>query len=140
MIKFEDIDGGHRRVIVQDLIGGRRLREDPYDSNIKKWTWAEGAQIRLVTDNVMDTAPSTAEGINLSTRFPPDGGNGMSAWAMWPWYPKEGADGDGELLFPRGAEIKEVVDVNGDWYWGVYMGQQGLVPSPYVKVLDNGPT
>lgn len=142
MIKFEDIDGGHRRVIVQDLVGGRHLREEPYqspDSGLKKWTWGEGSQIRLVTDKVIDTAPSTAEGMNLSTNFPPNGGSGMNVLARWPWYPKEGAEGEGELLFPRGAEIREVVDVNGDWFWGVYMGETGLFPSPYVRVLDNGP-
>jgi hypothetical protein len=40
-----------------------------------------------------------------------------------------------ELLFPRGAELKEIVDVNGYWYYGVYMGAQGLFPSTYVKML-----
>jgi hypothetical protein len=61
----------------------------------------------------------------------------MKALAMWSWYPKE-EDGDNELLFPKGAEVRECVDVNGDWFWGVYMGAKGLFPAPYVKVLDKG--
>jgi hypothetical protein len=62
----------------------------------------------------------------------------MRALASWSWYPKEG-EGDNELLFPRGAEIRECFDVNGDWFFGVYMGAKGLFPAPYVRVLDKGP-
>jgi hypothetical protein len=58
----------------------------------------------------------------------------MTALAEWGWFPKEGADD--ELLFPRGAEIRECKDVNGDWWHGTYMGTQGLFPSPYVKILE----
>jgi len=68
-----------------------------------------------------------------TTDFPPDGGPGMTAVALWPWYPEEGALD--ELLFPRRAEIKEIVDVNSEWFYGVYMGAQGLFPSSYVKIL-----
>ena len=37
---------------------------------------------------------------------------------------------------PKGAEIKECKDVNGDWWHGTYMGTQGLFPSPYVKIVE----
>ena len=41
-----------------------------------------------------------------------------------------------ELAFPKGSEVREVVDVNGDWFFGAYMGTKGLFPAPYVKVLE----
>ena len=34
------------------------------------------------------------------------------------------------------AEVREVEDVNGDWFHGSYMGAQGLFPSPYVRVVE----
>ncbi|KAI9803335.1 MAG: hypothetical protein M1826_004972 [Phylliscum demangeonii] len=40
-----------------------------------------------------------------------------------------------ELMFPRGALIREVQDVNGDWYWGCYAGRLGLFPAGYVRVV-----
>lgn len=144
-INFEDNDGGQRRVLIQDLVGGRCLRKEPHippSSGLQKWFWADHSQtqVRLVTDKVIDSAPLTADDgpdLALTTSFPPDGGTGMVVWARWAWYPKEGEDGGGELLFPRGAEIREVVDVNGDWFWGVYGGAVGLVPGPYVRVLES---
>lgn len=142
IIGFEDRDGGQRRLVFHDLVGGRSLKQDPYHGpklGLQLWTWAEGSQIRLVTDNVMETSPSSAEDLTLSSVFPPDGGVGKNFWAKWSWYPKEGTEGDGELLFPRGAEIREVIDINGDWYWGVYGGVRALLPSPYVRLLNNGP-
>ena len=45
-------------------------------------------------------------------------------------------EGEGELAFPRGAEVRECVDVNTDWFFGAYMGKKGLFPAPYVRVLD----
>jgi hypothetical protein len=143
VVGFEDKDGGQRRVIAQDLVGGRGLHEEPSKSldhagqDLQQWSWAEGSQIRLVTTDVSATAPTTSVGLSLTTKFPPVGGSGMKALAMWSWYPKE-EDGDNELLFPKGAEVRECVDVNGDWFWGVYMGAKGLFPAPYVKVLDKG--
>lgn len=145
IIGFEDSHGGQRRVIIQDLAGGRSLHEEPSKSldhsgqDLQQWSWAEGSQIRLVTTDVAATAPTTSTSLSLTTSFPPVGGSGMRALANWSWYPKEG-EGDNELLFPRGAEIRECVDVNGDWFFGVYMGAKGLFPAPYVRVLDNGPT
>ena len=34
----------------------------------------------------------------------------------------------------KGAEVREVEDVNGDWFHGVYMGVKGLFPAPYVAM------
>jgi Zn finger protein HypA/HybF involved in hydrogenase expression len=144
IVGFEDNRGGQRRVIVQDLVGGRVLHEEPSKSldhsgqDLQQWSWTEGSQVRLVTTDVAATAPTTSIGLSLTTKFPPLGGSGMRALANWSWYPKEG-EGDNELLFPRGAEIRECVDINGDWFFGVYMGAKGLFPAPYVRVLDKGP-
>ncbi|KAE8450179.1 hypothetical protein EG329_006960 [Mollisiaceae sp. DMI_Dod_QoI] len=147
VVGFEDNRGGQRRVVVQDLVGGRGLTEeqcshrDHSGAELQKWSWGDGVHIRgdgthvrLVTTDVMRTAPSTSTEIVLDTAFPPDGGVGMSAVALWSWWSTP--DADDELLFPKGAEIKECKNVNDDWWHGTYMGKKGLFPAPYVKVLD----
>ncbi|RFU35913.1 hypothetical protein B7463_g481, partial [Scytalidium lignicola] len=141
IVGFEDGRGGQCRVIIQDLVGGRGLYEQPCTSSdlsaagIKQWSWADGTHVRLVTTDVSKTAPTSASGMVIENSFPPDGGVGMKCVALWSWYRKE--DADDELLFPKGAEVTEVKDVNGDWYHGTYMGQRGLFPAPYVGRLDN---
>ncbi|KFY96050.1 hypothetical protein V498_02939 [Pseudogymnoascus sp. VKM F-4517 (FW-2822)] len=140
IVGFEDARGGQRRVVVQDRVGGRGLFEEPaktqdaVDAGLQQWSWAEGTRARLVANNVASTAPTGNPA--MTREFPPDGGVGMRAVALWSWYPKEG-EGANELLFPRGAEVREVVDVNGDWFHGSFMGTKGLFPAPYVRVLDS---
>ncbi|KAI9691728.1 MAG: hypothetical protein M1822_007800 [Bathelium mastoideum] len=63
-------------------------------------------------------------------QIPPDGGVGMRLRARWAWFPAEGVTN--EVMFPRCAEIREAMDINGDWYWGVYAGKGGLFPGVYV--------
>ncbi|OBT63299.1 hypothetical protein VE03_07935 [Pseudogymnoascus sp. 23342-1-I1] len=139
-VGFEDARGGQRRVVVQDRVGGRGLFEEPaktqdaVDAGLQQWSWADGTRARLVANNVASTAPTGNPA--MTREFPPDGGMGMRAVALWSWYPKEG-EGANELLFPRGAEVREVVDVNGDWFHGSFMGAKGLFPAPYVRVLDS---
>ena len=145
IIRFEDSGGGQRRVIVNDLVGGVGLGQKPYSSNIATsvpcmvWSWADGKIYRFVTNNVSESAPAPIptpmDGLTLSMRFPPDGGVGMRAVASWSWYPKDGVDPQ-ELMFSRGAEVREIVDLNGDWYWGTYAGKGGLLPASYVRVFD----
>ncbi|KAK8172401.1 hypothetical protein BKA80DRAFT_21826 [Phyllosticta citrichinensis] len=65
--------------------------------------------------------------------FPPDGGLGLRAVALWSYYPAPHVRD--ELAFPKGAEIREAEDINGDWFWGVYAGAKGLFPGAYVRVL-----
>lgn len=155
VVEFRDGPGGQFRHVVADLVGGRRLAVGPADiEGLQKWSWFEGdrKRERLVT---LDVAASALKTTHASARpaaradsdgtnedpavatvpvetFPPAGGTGMSAIATWSWYPKA----DDELLFPKGAEVREIEDVNGDWFFGVYMGSSGLFPSPYVHVLD----
>lgn len=136
IVGFEDSHGGQRRIILNDLVGGRLLKEEPSQSfgepgvEFRRWSWSNGTKMRFVATDVMFTAQASSA---RTIDFPPDGGPGMTALALWSWYPEEGALD--ELSFPRGAELKEIVDINGEWSYGVYMGAQGLFPSPYVKML-----
>lgn len=147
IVGFEDGRGGQRRIIVQDLVGGRGLVEEPTASadptagDLMQWSWGDGVHIsgdrshkRLVTKDVMKSVPPSSLAAERETNFPPDGGVGMRAVAIWGWYPADGADD--ELLFPKGAAIEECKDVNTDWYFGTYMGKTGLFQANYVRVLD----
>lgn len=136
IVAFTDGRVGQWRYVAQDVVGGRSLRCEAFKDaehqgeDLQKWTWGHGSQAtgRLVTKQVSETAPTVD---NMAQRFPPDGGLGMRAVARWGWYPQAGVDD--ELLFPRGAEIREIEDVSEDWFFGVYMGARGLFPAPYVR-------
>jgi hypothetical protein len=161
IVGFEDKRGGQRRIVVHDLVGGLSLIEEiappPDSENFFLWSWGEGQNVKskLVTKDVMKglppsssttTSPSsiadpTAPLISSTTATvggcPPSGGIGMNAQAMWSWYPAEGVED--ELMFPRGAEVREARNVNGDWWAGVYMGKKGVFPAPYVSRVGDGP-
>lgn len=100
--------------------------------------WLKKKMERLVSLNVAHAAvipPGTEARWAAATgddAFPPDGGEGPCGMAGWSWYPQPGADD--ELMFPKGAEIVEIEDVNGDWCHGFYMGGRGLFPAPYIRV------
>ena len=143
IVGFEDKRGGQCRSIVNDLVGGRGLHIEafvsPSDSGLQKWSWGSddtAIKTKLVTIDVMKTPPppGSIEGIEIEKSFPPDGGVGMVGVALWSWYPREGATD--ELLFPKGAEIGECKNVNGDWFFGCYMGGRGLFPAPYVRIVE----
>ncbi|KAK7960998.1 Ring finger domain-containing protein [Apiospora saccharicola] len=133
IVGFKDAKrGGQVRYVAQDLVGGWDLRSDPYNPSdpteqqigLEKWRWSgpDRSKIeRLVTVDVAATAPT---GPPWSTDFPANGGCGMKTIANWSWYPQAGSED--ELLFPRGAEVLEVEDVNSDWFFGCYMGSTGL--------------
>ncbi|XWW96999.1 hypothetical protein V2A60_004979 [Cordyceps javanica] len=140
VIGFAPGEVGHWRYIERDLVGGRKLRIEPLGEEgqtvppSQKWSWKQDEQKleRLVTQEVLATAPASHDSVTYTTQFPPDGGVGLRVYAKWAWFPKE--DADDELMFPRGAEIREAEDVNGEWFFGVYMGAKGLFPSGYVRV------
>lgn len=154
VVGFQDGSGGLWRSVVHDSVGGRKLQQQqqhsdeddasPSRGSLQTWYWFEGNRKveRLVAQDVRATAvPADAAaasegrlGTAAANRFPPDGGGGMKAVARWAWYPAPGADD--ELLFPKGAEIREIDDVNGEWFHGVYLGAKGIFPAPYVLVLD----
>lgn len=140
VVKFVEGKPGQWRYVERDMVGGRALRAEPYDGpehqgkGLQKWSWSTGdqKQERLVTKDVKERAPTSDGSVTFSQSFPPDGGLGARGIAGWAWYPKIGADD--ELLFPRGAEIREIEDVNGDWFFGTYMGAKGLFPAPFVRL------
>lgn len=57
---------------------------------------------------------------------------GLRATALWAYWPSEGVDD--ELGFPKGAEIVEARDINGDWWEGRYCGRGGLWPHGYARI------
>ncbi|KAL2357917.1 hypothetical protein BJ546DRAFT_834922 [Cryomyces antarcticus] len=106
VIGFEDAGGGQRRVVVREMVGGWALKDD-----------GEGAERNAADQH----------------RLPPDGGIGLRVLALWSYYPAAGVTD--ELMFPKGAEIREVEDINGDWAWGVYAAGKGLFPGGYGRVV-----
>ncbi|KAF9771154.1 hypothetical protein IL306_011257 [Fusarium sp. DS 682] len=140
VIAFTDGKSGRWRYVAQDLVGGQGLKleaaekAEHREKGLQKWVWLENGQdlARLVTKDVSETAPTES---GFTKTLPPDGGVGMKATARFGWYPRSGADD--ELLFPKGAEIKEIEDVNGEWFFGAYMGSRGLFPAPYVRLEQN---
>lgn len=154
VIGFEDRDGGQYRIVPHDLVGGLGLRDEdgadsqaarPIGSNanvfvMPNWSWRETdgtvRRARAATaTNAGNVAapPSSSPPSTKSTSFPPDGGIGLRVLAQWSYYPSEGVKD--ELMFPKGAEIREAEDINGDWLWGVYAGSKGLFPGNYGRVL-----
>lgn len=132
VVGFQDGNGGQKRYTVHDLVGGRRLQVEAVtdEPDLQRWVWYEGddKQERLVARDVAQTIDAG------DVSFPPDGGFGLKASARWAWYPAPG--NSDELLFPKGAEINEIEDANGEWYHGVYMGSKGLFPAPYVRIRE----
>lgn len=85
------------------------------------------------TSNSETATPTSSHSPPFLRRFPPDGGIGLIVHALWSWYPED--DVQDELMFPRGAEITEVENINDDWFWGCYAGQTGLFPGSHVAVV-----
>ncbi|CAO2651482.1 Nn.00g040520.m01.CDS01 [Neocucurbitaria sp. VM-36] len=129
IVGFEDRDGGQRRIVVRELVGGYALKEDDDETSATtrsqanvsprlidaKWKWHDSS------------TPLSAQ------RYPPDGGVGLRLLATWRYWPDEGVKD--ELAFPRGAEVREAADINGDWFWGVYCGAKGLFPANHVTAV-----
>ncbi|KAH8194849.1 hypothetical protein TruAng_010982 [Truncatella angustata] len=134
MINFQVSNGGERRQITQDLVGGWDLHMEPYKSptpGFQVWQWRGASGITLERLVSTDVAAASPQGGSWTELFPPAGGMGMKAAAKWSWYPEAGSND--ELMFPKGADIREVEDVNGEWYFGTYMGKKGLFPAPFLS-------
>ena len=139
-IGFEDSASGQRRIVVKDIVGGYALKDDGLNAADEEWSWRDGQerQVRTVSKAVSAGGSPHTDTYNtinpLLRKYPPDGGVGLRVLALWSYWPEEGvAD---ELAFPKGAEIREVEDINRDWFWGCYAGRKGLFPGNYVKVRD----
>lgn len=156
----EDGDGGVRRVVKADLVGGWKMSEADMrlwnqqhniysspptspppsgfgtSSSRGTWSWKEDqtgirkSRSRASTLASTNINSVTSQGV---ARFPPDGGFGKGGTAYYAYWPEEGPDGEGELTLPRGAEVAEIEDVNGDWWSGVYAGDIGVFPFGYVR-------
>ena len=143
IVGFEDSAKGQRRIVVKDRVGGWNLHEGgPAPEGDELWTWRDGRggeASMLVSQNVSARVGRAEEGAGngslappglLADRpFPPSGGAGMRVRARWAFWPREGVED--ELGFPRGADVVEAEDVNGDWWMGRYCGRGGLVPGNY---------
>lgn len=108
IIGFEDGTPGQRRVVVGDLVGGHHHRPRDPPPNVS-------------TAAASSPAPLTGEPW------------GLRATALWAYWPSEGVED--ELGFPKGAEIVEARDINGDWWEGRYCGRGGLWPQGYARIL-----
>ena len=138
----------HPRIVINDLVGGHKLTAEDVaaftaslsgpsaaatsmiPSAAGQWSWRENSEGKRSSRQRAVTLNAQA------SRFPPDGGFGKRCVGMWSYYPEEGDSGKGELLFPKGAEIREVEEINEEWYFGVYAGEKGLFPAQYVRVLN----
>ena len=147
-----DRDGGQRRTVICDLVGGTKLsKEDmlswrqrstrtggaapsipisPPDQG--QWSWREDPSgTKRATRSRSSAVPDAT-----ATKFPLDGGTGKVCRALWSYYPDDGEDGHGELMFPKHAEVRETEEVNEDWWYGVYAGDMGVFPSVYVREVS----
>ena len=136
---FEERGEGQRRVVVKDLVGGWALKDEYYETSAQPfgvetgtWSWRDSPEGKAATRTARAKSNTTPNPTNL----PPSGGVGLVCQAMWSYLPDREADPSSkdELLFPRGAEIREAEDINSDWFWGVYMGDKGVFPGGYVRV------
>ena len=161
VVGFEEWPEGQRRIVVNDLTGGHKMTDDDVanfnlssfsnpsaasssssypnpppvasattGATAGRWSWKEDAAGTKRASRVRTSS------FTHTSKFPPDGGYGKTSVALWSHYPEEGESGKGELLFPRGAEINEVEEINEEWYFGVYMGDLGLLPAQYVRVCS----
>lgn len=145
VVGFAEGRHGRWRYVERDLVGGRVLRSEPADGpepqaqaqRLLKWSWRAGTETseRLVTRDAADAVDKNDSGTPAAVKFPPDGGSGSRATAKWAWYPQ--ADDEQDLWFPRGAEIAEVENINGDWMCGTYMGSDGTFPAPLVVMKED---
>ncbi|MCJ1311683.1 hypothetical protein MMC25_005356 [Agyrium rufum] len=140
VVGFEDTPSGQRRKITHDLVGGHFLKDDPSDPSINgmEWSWPEGQgtrQKKLLHKQDSDSLHSGSDPAvaPMLQKYPPDGGRGMRVEAIWSRWPQD--DAIDELAFPKGAELWEMEDVNGDWFLGRYAGSKGLVPAGYFRFL-----
>ncbi|KAK3061460.1 hypothetical protein LTS18_006158, partial [Coniosporium uncinatum] len=127
VIGFEDRGGGQRRIVVRDLVGGLALKDEEAqepqaagrmnaNTDVKStpnWSWKD-------EDGTVRKARSHARSVSTPGRFPPDGGAGNHVLMMWGYFPAE--DSRDELMFPRGAEVREAYAINEDWSYGSYAG------------------
>lgn len=121
VVQFAEHAGGPRwRSVIEDVVGGWGVDDEDEARPTRQWSWREGD-----------------DGHRSSQSMPPDRSSSSSqqqALAIWPWI---GSDEDArdELVFPKGAVVSDVTDINGDFLWGTYCRARGLFPANYVRML-----
>jgi hypothetical protein len=191
-----DPEGGQRRIVVSDLVGGIKLTDEhmwqwsesmasarkdegglgaQLQLNRGRWTWYDPAEAEAnvgsgstigaedgsgsgsgrrrtksrtvpilaptspkqtsASATVFPTQSSSQKQSLTSTKFPPNGGFGKVCLGLWSYFPEEGDEGKGELMFPKGAEITEVEEVNEEWSEGVYAGEVGFFHVVFVREI-----
>lgn len=142
VVGVEETPMGQARVVVNDLVGGHALKDDiPPGPDVtdhqpilkdEEFTWRDG---QLVQTRTITRRQHSSSSSQSPKKFPPDGGYGMKALALWSYWPEAEAEAIDELGFPKGAVVSEVEDINGDWFWGIYAGSKGLFPGNHVKKI-----
>ncbi|KAH0544874.1 hypothetical protein FGG08_000954 [Glutinoglossum americanum] len=143
VVGFEDRDGRQNRIVIKDLVGGVTLDESEAGEAVEgssatstdrvyRWKEPDG-RIESRTFTRRTTSGTAGGAAVITTQFPPSGGVGMRAFAAWSYFPPEFDTRD--LIFPRGAEIREVERINEDWFWGSYAGCRGMFPAQHVELL-----
>ncbi len=137
---YEDHPEGQKRVITRDLVGCHSLEDSKMSPMgvTPHWRW-EGAdgqrRTRLISRDISSSTSPSDVSTTPGKSFPPDGGEGMVAVARWSYFPDQA--GAKDLCFPKWAEIREVEDINGDWFGGVYAGSKGVFPGAFVMVVPS---
>ena len=133
VIGFQDSAGGQRRVVDRDVVGGWTFVDTDSSNHSgpaapRKWRWTgDDGQEQAADPQYRTRAHSDI------VRLPPDGGIGLVFYGKWNYFPDDATEKD--LCFPKGAEIREAEDINGEWLWGYYAGKTGLFPAAYVDFL-----
>ncbi|KIY01551.1 uncharacterized protein Z520_03103 [Fonsecaea multimorphosa CBS 102226] len=147
-VAFEgDEEGNERRIITRGIVGGVQMTDADVAAwklamkNLHRvdranlsavrgdWSWREDeAGTRRKTRARTSTLPRSG------MQLPPDGGWGKAYVARWGYYPSEN-DGKAkdELMFPKHANIREVEEINDEWWFGVYAGDAGVFPAVFVN-------
>lgn len=143
VVGFQDSPSGQKRVVVNELVGGHAMDDDALLTSDQTsltahgYTWRDGAKVQVRNSSKQSSHPNASTSPSqplLPKKFPPNGGAGMRLSASWSYWPEE--DTERTLAFPKGAVISEVVDINGDWFWGIYAGAKGFLPGNYGKVIE----
>lgn len=101
---------------------------NPNSTNARKWRWTGDDGQEQAADPEYRTRAHSH-----TVRLPPDGGIGLVFYGKWNYFSDDATEKD--LCFPKGAEIREAEDINGEWLWGFYAGKTGLFPAAYVDFL-----
>jgi hypothetical protein len=117
-------EGGHRMQFIETISLRRGVERKIYRDVEGGW-----AAKSPYDAHRLNGQPTVSEEVVIPHTLHQDIGRTMVA--VWTRIPDDGVED--ELSFPRGAEIREVKEVNEDWSYGVYCRMMGLFPSNHVR-------